>query len=337
MLGFVYWRIQANHGRRSLPSLVEPTFSPPDDLPPGLAGALVSRDDPVGWSNALGALFALSEQGWVQIVELPGRRLLGRSFAILFSGDADRLASRTDNLRSHERALLEMLFETRTGRRSQVSMSELRSTITRNFKVYSEAVRQELQINGFIGADRRKSRSQMILVGVVTLFIGLIGAFLSLMFINVAEAREAWVAFRWMMLWFSSSVALFLVGLVGVMVGSAFSPLTSRGEQAGDHWRAFKRYLRAVIRGREPATPELFDAYLPFAASFGLAESWANFFRKQGLAEPPAWFRPLASTPSGREMAAFVTIIAASSSIGTTAGGGAGAGGAGGAGASGAG
>ncbi len=322
--GFVFWRIKANHGRRSLPSVVEQIDAPPDDLPPGMAGALVSREDQVSWANALGTLFDLSANGWLRIEELPGRRLFGHSFAILFTGDAGRLASRTDNLRPHERALLEMLFETRAGRREQVGLRELRRTVSRNFNVYSEAVRQELQINGLIAAERRANRSRMILVGLTLLFIGLIGGLLSLVFTNVAAAREAWDVFRWMLLWLSSSVALFLVGMVGLMIGSAFSPLTSRGEQAGDRWRAFKRYLRAVIRGRAPlqgSPSELFEAYLPYVASFGLAESWANYFRKKGLVQPPVWFHPLAATRAGKEMSAFVTIVASASSIGTTAGG----------------
>ncbi len=337
--GFVFWRAQANHGRRSIPSVDGPIASPPSDLPPGMAGALVSRDDQVSWANALGTLFDLSSRGWLRIEELPGRRLFGHSFTIQFSGDADRLASRTDDLHPHERALLEMLFETRQGRREFVSLPELRKVVSRNFKVYSESLKQELEINGLTGHERRRDRSRIILLGLALLFIGLIGGLLSLVFTNVAAAREAWTAFRWMLLWFSSSAALFLVGLVGLMIGTAFSPLTSRGEREGDKWRSFKRYLRTVVRGRVPSvSASLFDAYLPYAASFGMAESWANIFRGKGLAEPPVWFRPLANTPTGREMAAFVTVIAASSSIGTTAGGaGAGAAGAGGAGASGAG
>ncbi len=336
--GFVFWRLQANRGRRTLPAVDGPIDAPPDDLPPAMAGALVSRDDQVTWVNALGTLFDLSARGWVQIEELPGRRFLGHSFVVQFAGDADSLASRTDNLRPHERALLEMLFETRQGRREVVSLPDLRKIVSRDFNIYSESLKQELEINGLTGPNRRRNRSRMILVGLVLVFLGVIGGLLSLVFTNAASAREAWIAFRWMLLWFSSSVAMFLVGLVGLMIGTAFSPLTSRGEREGDRWRSFKRYLRLVTRGREPLAgsgPDQFYAYLPYAASFGMPEAWANFFRKKGLAEPPAWFRPLAGMPAGREMAAFVTVIAASSSIGTTTGGGAGAAGAGGGGASG--
>ncbi len=326
VLGFVYWRKQANLGRHSRPSVDKREPVPPDDLPPGMASALVSRDDQVSWTSALGTLFDLAAQGWVQIEELQGRRLFVHSFAIHFTGDANRLASRTDNLHPHERALLRMLFETREGRREQLSLPELRRTVSRNFLVYSEAVKQELLMNGLVSPERRANRSRMILVGVVLLFLGLFGGLLSLVFSNVAATRDALTAYRWLLMWFSSSVALFFVGIIGVMIGSVFSPLTILGEQAGEHWRAFKRYLRAVARGREPLgenAPELFDAYLPYAASFGLGESWANFFRKKKLAPPPAWFRPLAGTSNGKKMAAFVTTIAAAGSIGTTTGGGA--------------
>jgi len=94
-----------------------------------------------------------------------------------------------------------------------------------------------------------------------------------------------------------------------------------------------------VTRGREPAWDlRLFERYLPYAASYGLAQRWARAFQKRGGAEIPAWFRAV-TTNVNESMSAFVAMTAAfhSAGGGGAAGGAADAGGAAGGGGSGAG
>lgn len=335
--GFIFWRAQSGRDRQPLPPSPGTLPSPPSDLAPGIAAALVTRDD-VSWAHALGTLFGLSRRGWLQINELPGGPWGRRKFEIEFTGDASKLEARAAALAPHERGLLEMLFLTPKGRREKLSLSELSSVAARRMKTFAEPLKQELRMNGLSSLERQATRTRITYTAVVVLLLGLVGAPIALLFANVARGGEAWNVFRWTLLLFSASVALFLVGLFGVVLGSGFSPLTERGEQEGERWRAFFRYLKDVVRGREPPVrPDLFDVYLPYAAAFGMAEHWAAFFKKQGLSQPPAWFRPLTQEGSAAEMAAFLAVISASSSAGAGGAAGAGAGGAAGAGASGAG
>ena len=83
--------------------------------------------------------------------------------------------------------------------------------------------------------------------------------------------------------------------------------------------------MRDATKGREPVWGlEMFERYLPYAASFGLAVAWVKAFQKQGGLEIPAWFHSLAATPQ-QSMASFVAMTSAAHSYG--GGGAAGAGG----------
>ncbi len=127
--------------------------------------------------------------------------------------------------------------------------------------------------------------------------------------------------------------SLFLLSLVAFVAGAVFSPLSERGAELRAQWQGFSATLRNITRGREPAyDPHTFERYLPYAASFGMAESWAKALSKQASAEIPVWFVALAGAKDGG-MGAFVAMAAVSHSTGSSgAGGAAGAGGGGGSG-----
>jgi hypothetical protein len=78
-----------------------------------------------------------------------------------------------------------------------------------------------------------------------------------------------------------------------------------------------------VSKGRETLLrAELFEAYLPYAAGFGLAESWARRHAKDSHGAVPAWFTALRADDSA---AAFVAVMAAThSSVSSSGAGGAG-------------
>jgi uncharacterized membrane protein len=129
-------------------------------------------------------------------------------------------------------------------------------------------------------------------------------------------------------------VSLFLLSMVALIMAGVFSPLSEQGAEEAARWQGFYRYLRDVTRGREPAWDlRQFERYLPYAASYGLAEGWARAFQKRGGAEIPAWFHAVAAG-FDESMRAFVAMTAASHSIGGggaagAAGGAAGGGGSG--------
>jgi uncharacterized membrane protein len=125
-------------------------------------------------------------------------------------------------------------------------------------------------------------------------------------------------------------------GAAGLIMATGLTPLADHVVQQAAQWKSFSVYLKDVTRNREPVVrPDLFEVYLPYAASFGLAEAWAKYFQKQGMQTAPAWFT--AASPDNN-MGAFIAIMGSTNSAGSAgSGGGAGGGGAGGGGGSGAG
>jgi uncharacterized membrane protein len=124
--------------------------------------------------------------------------------------------------------------------------------------------------------------------------------------------------------------SFFLLSMAAFVMGGVYSPLSDRGAEEAARWHGFYEYLRDVTKGREPAwDARQFERYLPYAASYGLAEKWAKAFqrsaglRQGGGVEIPAWFRALATAPD-QSMASFAAFAAASHSTGSSGAGGAG-------------
>ncbi len=99
---------------RRKPSIIEgetfPVTTPPDDLPPALAGALLIQTP--NWNNALSTLFDLASREVLFISQSDQPKKWYRSqpeFLI-------ELQSQTPDLRPHELGLLDLLFETKRGR-----------------------------------------------------------------------------------------------------------------------------------------------------------------------------------------------------------------------------
>ena len=133
-----------------------------------------------------------------------------------------------------------------------------------------------------------------------------------------------------------TGTGLFIAGLLGLIVSATLSTWTEQGEREAADWKGFAGYLKGVAKGKDDMLDlARFDRYLPYAAGFGLGESWVKRYEKQsGFAVPP-WFQALRPDESS---AAFVAVMVAShASFNSSGGGAAGAAGASGGGASGAG
>lgn len=305
--------------RTSVPTLTGERFTPPDDLPPALAGAL-NGSEPV-WANALATLFDLAQREVVAIVELPRKRWQGQDFEI-------QLLQQPADLRPHEAALFAMLFEDKHGaRRAAVRFSELGALVgSRSWKVFSESVKDELQAVGLWDNTRLRPRGRLYVFGALALLLAFV------VFVATIVALEAryggWPALL--------SLPLFIGGLTAFVVAGLYKPLTAQGAQRAADWQAFYQFLRGVTRGRNAvSSPDMFDRYLTYATSYGLLTSWVKHFEKTGWQTPPAWFQAL---PDGdtSSIAIFAAMANSANSSGVAATGGA-AGGAAGGGSSGAG
>ncbi len=299
---------------------VIPVTEPPNDFPPAIAGALLVRTP--NWSNALSTLFDLAKRGVLSISQSDKPKKWYRmqpEFLI-------ELQSQPPDLRLHELGLLAMLFETKTGMDTSTTMSRMSRTYSSRYKRFNKPLKQEMSDMGHLDTERQYIRRRFLIISMLLLILGCIGLLLCLLF-GIPTGT-----------WPSVFLALGVVGIsitVAVLWG-IFSTLSEEGLQYAARWKTFSHYLRDITRGKElELSPDMFERYLIYATTFGLAEKWVKYFQKQGMAIVPPWFHSLAST-NVDAVSHFVTMIVVSHAVGGSGGSGGGAGAAGG-GASGAG
>ncbi len=291
--------------------------APPGDLAPAFVGVLTASGGQIGWPHALATLFSLAQRGVLRIDEA-GERKWYRSREFIVT----RLARPAD-LRPHESGLLDLLFTTKQGTTETVKLSDLASRASTQLKRFSKPLEEELVAAGLFDPARMRARNGYFIAGGLLLLLAMVAMALAIILIG---RFAGWP--------FLIALSLFLLGIIALIVGGVFSPLSARGAGLRAQWQGFSAYLRDVTRGREPAyDPRTFDRYLPYAASFGLAQQWAKALSQQAGAQIPTWFGALATAGTREDgMAAFVAMTTASHSAGSS-GGGSGAGGGGGSGA----
>jgi hypothetical protein len=307
---------------------------PPGDLPPAIAGVITSSGAQASWSQALGTLFDLGRRGVLSIEESPERKWyrphdfllqLREQPADPSTGPSSAQGfSSGQALKPHERGLLEMLFTSKTGLSTSVKLSEFSSGLRSRWKQFSEPLKEEMQAAGFFSPERQQARNRLLIAGGALLALAVVALAGGILLVERFQAGP-----------FLIPLGLFLLSMAAFVLAGIFSPLSDQGAEEATRWKGFSQFLRQATKGREPVWGfEMFERYLPYAASFGLAVAWVKAFQKQGGLEIPAWFHSLAATP-GQSMASFVVMTSAaySSGGGGAAGAGGGAAGGGGSGA----
>ena len=297
-----------------------PVTTPPDDIPPAIAGALLNQTP--NWNNALSTLFDLARREVLSISQTDQPKKWYKpnpEFLI-------ELQAQPPDLRPHELGLLALLFEKKKGMESSTSISNISRTYTSRYKRFNDPLKQEMVAMGLIDTERQHIRRRFLVMSLLLLILGCIAMLLCLHF---GIPVGTW------------PIVFLPLGVIGISVTvavlwSMFSTLSDKGVQDAASWKAFSRYLRDITHGKElDILPGVFDRYLIYAATFGLAEKWVKYFQKQGMAVVPPWFHSLATT-NVDNLSNFVTMIAVSHAVGGSSGAGGGGGAAGG-GASGAG
>ncbi len=320
-LGLIWYYRRYRRRSSFTEEVTSPVTSPPDDLPPAMAGALLSTTP--NWNNALATLFDLARRGILSISQSDQPKKWYKAHPEFLI----ELQSQPPDLRPHELGLLALLFETKQGMQTSMSVSTVSRTYTSRYKRFNDPLKQEMTAMGLFDTERQYIRRRFGVISLLLLILSCIAAFLSLLFGIHAG------------IW---PIVFLTLGVMGVSVTayvqwSMFSMLSDKGTQDSVHWKAFSNYLHDIIRGKElDIPPDMFERYLTYSATFGLAEKWVKYFQKQGMAVVPPWFHSLA-TASADDVSYFVMMIVVTHAVGGTSGGAGGGGGAAGGGASGAG
>lgn len=298
-------------------------YEPPTNLPPAIAGVLNGSGASPSWSNALATLFDLADRSVLSIEEIEKKSIFsGQDFNIV-------LLEEPSDLRPHENGLLRLLFETKGLRHKSVKLSKLSSAVTGSqWKKFTEPLEMEIKAAGYIDAERKRRRTWVMAGSFIFLILGVLIMIMTAIFENLFGMWPMTIA-----------ASFFLVFVLLLSMGSNMTILTDEAKIMAEEWQSFYRHLKDVTR-RKAAVGEtnMFNRFLPYAATYGLLHQWAKFFEKEGWTQLPPYFHALNRADDGG-MSAFVAMTAASSSSGGSAAGAgaAGAAGAAGGGASGAG
>ncbi|MGH2559106.1 MAG: DUF2207 domain-containing protein [Thermomicrobiales bacterium] len=247
---------------------------PPDDLPPGAAGALV--DEVAHERDVVATLVDLGHRGVVKIDEVVEEGILG------FGGGRDfnlRLEKDDAPLAPFELALLGALFGSTLKAGEEVKLSSAKSRFTQSQETIKNHLYEELVKRGYFPTSPEKTRSTFKNVGVAALVILGIGGWTVIS--AVADiAPLVWLVF----------VVFIVLAIALVLTAKAMPRKSLAGAESAAKWRAFRRYLEDIDRYEKlDEAKGIFDKYLPYAIAFDLEQSWVRKFANIG-AEAPSWY-----------------------------------------------
>lgn len=289
-----------------------PSYQPPSNLSPVIAGILHQHSNSPNWQNALGTVFDLAGRGVLAIEETPKANWFSSPDFVI------QQISYPPDLASHEKRLLQLLFRGQSGQSNEVKLSKLSQIeTTSHWREYAKSFQAELEEAGYLSAERLIARRRWQITAGVLLFLALALFLMALLLLSVFGGWPLLVAGSFL-----------LLSIIWFIAASALSVLSKAGEQVAAEWQAFYLYLQEVSRGKAAISrPDMFEQYLPYAAAFGLLATWSKQFKKSGWTQVPHYFHPLSRAGSDG-MAAFAVMTTTSASTGGASGG-AGAAGAG--------
>lgn len=264
------WKLWSSRGRDPARRAITPRYEPPPDLTPAEAGTLI--DNRPDLRDITASIVALGVRGYLRIHEEKSGGLGG-----LFGRDTyvfERLRPADDALRPHERALVNGLFE----KGDRVSTKDLEHSFYAELPRLRSAIFEELKERGHYDHRPDKVLHFWSGLGAVAIVAGVV------LFARAAGA--------WGMNPTVGGLAGALTGLPVLLFGVFMPARTVRGTRALEATLGFQEFLdrvesdrfRRMIKG-----PEQFEAYLPYAMAFGVAEQWARAF--EGIYEQaPDWY-----------------------------------------------
>lgn len=308
----VFYRATSRYAR-TLPKAHSYVYKPPIDLSPALAGYLANQT--IGWNQGLATLFDLAGRGFVEIEQISEKTTFRAPEC------AVTLLNRPDAPRPHEQALVDLLFTDKHGNEQEVvTMAEMGRLITSSrWKAYTDTLKEEADGEGFLNPAAKRQQKRVVAWSVVILLIAFVLFVLAFLF-------ESMFGF-----WPLVTVgAVLVLGFLGMIFGAAISPLSEKGYQYASSFEPFRKLLNDVAKGKAEL-PDLayYEAYLPYATAYGIAEPWVKGQAKAGYDIIPGYFR--AAESGAMHMASYVAVISAASHSGGAAGAAAGAAGAAGA------
>lgn len=244
-------------------------YQPPDELRPAEVGTLI--DEKVDPRDLSSTIVDLAVRGYLSIEEIKDSGWFSESTDYRFRKLRDG-----GDLRPFERTMFQKLF---VGRES-VRLSDLKETYYAAIQSARSELYTSLKAREYFDGNPDTVRTVFFLcgLGVLALAMGL-----------AAVIQHAWVGRVF-------PLPVILAGVVGVGIVAWTSRVmprkTRKGRVTWERIRGLEEYIRRaeVADLKDQERRGIFEALLPYAIAFGLADRWATAF--EGLyQEPPSWFR----------------------------------------------
>jgi uncharacterized membrane protein YgcG len=260
LAGVAYWRNGRDQRTYDTPlgmrPSVAPEFSPPDNIPPGLAGTLI--DEKAAGVEISATVVHLAVRRYLYLEEIPaGNFWSNRDWKLTKLPTPGE-----DNLNPYERKLLQGIF---TGA-NEVKLSDLKYSFTPTYRQLINDLYEEMVAKGWYRKDPNRARSAWRIGGMTLLIVGAVLAGSSL---GNGQAGLA-------LLFGGFAVA----GLILRLSARAMPGRTAKGSAMHLRVQGFKRYLETAEAEQLQfeASEDIFSRYLPYAMVFGVVDKWAKVF-----------------------------------------------------------
>jgi hypothetical protein len=273
LVAFLMHGLWRRYGRDPELGSIAPRYEPPPGLTPAEVGTLL--DLRVDMRDITATLVDLAVRGYLQVEESERAQLFGLIASRDYTFVRLMPASACQDLKEHERDLLNALFADG----SSVRLSDLENKFYKQLPGVKDSLTAALVKDGYYVHNPNMVRAVFFGVAVAAGFlVSMIGGWLSARY-GIAPA--------------TAIAAGVLSGLVIAVVGWFMPARTVRGTHVLREIRGFAEFVERVESDRMERLvdrPELFEKYLPFAMAFGLEKRWARAF--DGICtEPPRWYR----------------------------------------------
>jgi uncharacterized protein (TIGR04222 family) len=248
-------------------------YEAPAGITPAEAGTIT--DESVDMRDITATIVDLAVKGYLKIVEDEGTKVFGISFGEDFRFQRLKPESAWRELTPHETAVLHGLFD---GHGSEVSLSDLKNEFYRELPGIKNGVMERLVERGYYPARPDNVRGMWLATGfIVGMVLGFGGTLL------LAPRGVSPMA---------TIVSGVLSGLFIMVIGWNMPARTEAGTRALESVLGFAEFLGRVEKdalARARRTPEMFEAYLPYAMALGLEKQWSRAFKDMQL-QPPNWY-----------------------------------------------
>ena len=266
----VMWMLWYTRGRDPRLRPIAPRYKPPEGLTPAEVGTLA--DDSADVGDVTATIVDLAVRGFLHIDEVGS----SYSFSLL------KPPAQWTGLRPHESAILNGLFS--DGLSTSVDLSDLENHFYKKLPGIQDALYASMLERGFYRSRPDRIRAfayrMATLVGLLVIFFG-------------PRLASGW----------GMAPATFIIAGVATAViigifGRIMPARTVRGARVLEDVLGFEDYLSHVDGDRFERTiksPQLFEAFLPFAMALRVDKRWAAAFATV-YAQAPQWYSSQGNT-----------------------------------------